>query len=148
MSCDEIFDPTPPGAYFYLHNTLVLFCYSRRATRSCRTRLPGAFILTGPTRHRVRVRSKIRRVFGPGTRVPVPNRVVPVKQRVPVVNMPDNNLRNGFEHAANDPEQYSHNTYQLLRMQLRRLSMIMSISGRLPGYPGTPLTTRARGQHS
>ena len=82
--------------------------------------------------------------LGADTRVPeYPARTstrVPVWQRVPVVNMPGSNLQKPFKHATNDPAQYLNNTYQLLRMQLRWSSMIMSISGRAPGYPGIRLT--------
>ena len=88
------------------------------------------------TRHRVRLRPQIRRVFRagyPGTRVSV-------QQLVPGVNMPLK-LQKSFRHAANDPAQYSHNIYQLLRMQLLRLCMIMSTSGRIPGYSVTLILT-------
>ena len=81
--------------------------YTRGATRSCRTRVPGGFTLTGPTRYRVRVRPKSRRVLRagyPGTRVPgYPSRTgtrVPVYQRVPAVSIPGNNPRKSFKHAA------------------------------------------------
>ena len=40
-------------------------------------------------------------------------------------------------HATHGSAYFSHNIYQLLRMQLRRPSMIISISGRIPGYPST-----------
>ena len=84
---------------------------TRGVTRSCRTRVPGRLTRTGPTRYRVRVRPKPAEFLG---RVP----------EYPV------NLQKLFEHATNDPAQYSQNIYQC--MQLRRPSMIMSISGRVP----------------
>ena len=74
--------------------------------------------------------SKPAGFFGPGTRVPeysstrpelipwYPVTRVPVRQRVSVVGMPDNNLQKPFKHATNDPAQYSYNTYQQLCMKL------------------------------
>ena len=124
----------------------------RGTTRSCRTRVLGGSTRTGPPRHRSGFDPQPAGYFGLSTRVPV-------WQRVPVVSMPDKNFQKPFNHAANDPTRYSHNTYQVLRMKLRRPSMIMSISGRVPGYslksgtqvhgyPGTRSATCPRCQHA
>ena len=79
--------------------------YTMGATRSFTTRVPGKVLpATGSPSD-----PKPAGFFGPGSRVPV-------KQRVPVVSMSDNNLQKPFKHAANDPAHYSHipniNSYQ------------------------------------